>query len=67
MPEQGPLHAGFQRSADGESVPPRTPEGAMADSVEFGAQGTDIALVRLPEGTGECPSDPTPTAGGANG
>jgi spore coat protein CotH len=68
-PEEGPLHAGFRLSADGEELAlvdfnPAVP--ALVDSVTFGAQTTDISFGRLPDGTGDWILLPNPTPGYAN-
>ncbi|MCB0712008.1 MAG: lamin tail domain-containing protein [Ignavibacteriae bacterium] len=46
------LHANFTLSLSGETLFLVRPNEFVADSVEFGAQSTDIAYARYPNGTG---------------
>lgn len=50
--KQGPLHANFKLSADGEMLMLLTPEGELMDSISFGPQVTDLGYARVPNGTG---------------
>ena len=47
------LHADFALGKSGEAIFFSTPEGAVVDQVEFGAQVTDISTGRYPNGTGD--------------
>lgn len=51
--EQEGLHANFKLSKDGEAVYLVTPEGEIADQIVYGAQETDLAYARQPNGTGD--------------
>jgi len=51
-PEQGPLHARFKLSADGEEVLLSDVEGKLIDQVVFGAQEADVSMGRWPNATG---------------
>ncbi|HZV69585.1 MAG TPA: CotH kinase family protein [Saprospiraceae bacterium] len=48
----GPLHAGWKLSADGEGVFLSNTELSVVDSITFGLQTSDIAFARVPNGTG---------------
>lgn len=48
----GPLHANFKLSADGEVLFLLNPNLAIVDSVTFGIQTTDKSYSRIPNGTG---------------
>lgn len=68
--DQGPLHADFKLSAGGESaVLFLLDDGQLypVDSVTFGAQTTDVAYGRLPDGDGPWQVLDTPTPGASNG
>ena len=64
-PEQGPLHAPFALSGDGESLI-LSSDDAIVDQVDFGSQETDVSLARLPDGFGAWVACTTPTPGAAN-
>lgn len=51
--DDGPLHASFKLSADGESLVLSDPQLNVVDQVQFGAQETDVSYARVPNGTGE--------------
>ncbi|KAA3628466.1 MAG: T9SS C-terminal target domain-containing protein [Bacteroidetes bacterium] len=51
--EDGPLHASFKLSADGEDLILSDPQLNVIDHVAFGAQETDVAYARVPNGTGD--------------
>ncbi len=51
--EQGPLHAQFKLSADGEAVYLTDPNNAIIDEALFGEIPTDMAYAREPNGTGD--------------
>ncbi len=60
---QGDLHANFKLSADGETIHLAYEDGEVIDSVIFGAQTTDVATGRYPNGTGPFQElFPTPNA-----
>lgn len=64
--EQGPLHAGFRLSGDGEAVYLTDRDGTtILDQVDFGPQQDDVAWGRLPDGHGSWQAL-TPTPGVAN-
>ena len=48
----GPLHASWKLSVAGESVTLATPNEVIIDQIVFGAQTTDMASARIPNGTG---------------
>jgi len=50
--EEG-LHATFKLSAGGEHLLFSTAQGAVLDSVTFGAQTADLTMARVPNGTGD--------------
>ncbi|HAP69482.1 MAG TPA: hypothetical protein DCR04_07110 [Flavobacteriales bacterium] len=50
--EQGDNHANFKLSSNGEFLGLHYGDGTKIDSVSFGAQTTDIAYGRFPNGTG---------------
>lgn len=52
-PTEGPLHATFKLSVSGESVTLSDPSQNIVDQVIFGAQTTNMAYARIPNGTGE--------------
>jgi hypothetical protein len=49
---QGPMHANFKLSINGETLNLINAFGQIADEVVFGAQTTDLAFARRPNGTG---------------
>lgn len=50
--QDGPLHASWKLSVGGESVTLSTPNQDVLDQIIFGAQSTDLASARIPNGTG---------------
>ncbi|MFM1933069.1 MAG: hypothetical protein RL226_2372, partial [Bacteroidota bacterium] len=48
----GPMHANFKLSAEGETVWLMNSAGEIADQVVFGAQEADMGYARIPNGTG---------------
>ena len=65
--DQGDTHASFKLSADGETITLYNTDGAtLIDSIEFGAQSTDVSYGRYPDGTENWGSMETPTPGAAN-
>lgn len=50
--EDGPLHANFKLSASGEEVWLAASSGVVLDHVAFTAQTSNVALARIPNGTG---------------
>ncbi len=68
-PEEGPLHAGFKLSAEGEEVAlfDRVVAGARRiDHVRFGPLAPDVSWGRFPDGSGFITSFATATPGAAN-
>ncbi len=65
-PEQGPLHAPFRLSGDGESVVLTDAEGGLVDEISFGVQATDVSIGRSPDGEGDVVALVSPTPGEAN-
>ncbi|NMH26724.1 lamin tail domain-containing protein [Flavobacterium silvaticum] len=51
--DQGPLHATWKLSVDGEFVVLTDPNMITIDSVEFGPQTANMSAARIPNGTGE--------------
>ncbi len=49
---EGPLHANFKLSASGEDVWLSASSGLVLDHVVYGAQSTNVALARIPNGYG---------------
>jgi len=49
---QGPLHAGFKLSADGDNIIISDATLTILDEISFGDQFTDISMGRYPNGTG---------------
>jgi hypothetical protein len=50
--DQEGLHASFKLTADGERVMLSSSDGAVLDSLSYGAQTTNTSLARVPNGTG---------------
>lgn len=50
--DEGTLHANFKLSANGEEVWLAAPSGVVLDHVTFGTQSANVALARIPNGTG---------------
>lgn len=50
---EGPFHAGFKLSANGEVVIFSAPDGQILDNAPFGTQTADVAFARVPNGTGD--------------
>ena len=65
-PAEGPLHAAFRLSGDGESVELTSPAGSMVDAVEFGIQQAGIAWARSNDGGPEWGAARSPTPGATN-
>jgi hypothetical protein len=66
-PSQGPRHASWALSADGESVSLYDKDGrTLIDSVTFGPQATDVSYGRVPDGTGAWQMLAGATPGAAN-
>ncbi|TWU32194.1 CotH kinase family protein [Novipirellula artificiosorum] len=66
-PEQGDDHASFKLSAGGETVALYDFDGkSLVDSLEFGAQVTDVSYGRSPDGSATLSVLTTPTPGAAN-
>ncbi len=68
-PEQGPLHASFRLSADGEEIGLFESESqffALIDGFSFAAQMPDTSYGRFPDGSGALRYMPIPTPGAPN-
>lgn len=50
--DEGPLHTNFKLSASGEEVWLAASDGVVLDHLAFGAQTVNVALARIPNGTG---------------
>ncbi|TWU03414.1 lamin tail domain-containing protein [Neorhodopirellula pilleata] len=65
--DQGDNHASFKLSSGGETVALFDADGTtLVDSIEFGAQVTDVAYGRSPDGSDTLSVLTTPTPGAAN-
>ncbi len=64
--DQEGLHADFKLSAGGEFIGFSDLQGAVLDSVTFGAQTANLTMARIPNGTGEFVQG-HPTFNGRNG
>ena len=65
--EQGPLHADFKLSVEGESISIRGDDGvSLIDSYAFGPQVADISMGRTPDGGETWMTFDEPTPGSAN-
>lgn len=65
----GPLHATFSLSADGESIglfAPLAAEAAQIDAVDYDAQAADASMSRRPDGSDSWQEDLTPTPEATN-
>jgi hypothetical protein len=60
------LHAAFKLSAGGESLVLSNPNLAVVDATTFGAQQTNVATARYPDGSGGFVTTSTPTPGAPN-
>jgi CotH kinase protein/Chitobiase/beta-hexosaminidase C-terminal domain/Lamin Tail Domain len=61
------LHAGFSLDANGEAIALFDTDGVtLIDTIDFGAQETDISYGRLPDGADAWQALASPTAGAAN-
>jgi hypothetical protein len=66
-PTQGPRHVNFKLSNSGEAVGLFARDGVTPlDTVTFGAQATDVAYGRYPDGTGAWGAVTAPTPGAPN-
>lgn len=63
---QGPDHATFKLSADGEAFAIFAPDGTLLDKIEFGMATTDVSFARVPDGTGDFVSCTTSSCGATN-
>jgi len=66
QPEQGVLHVGIKLSSKGEQIGLTAPNGAVIDSLTFGAQITDQSYGRFPDGADLWRFFTTPTPGASN-
>ena len=64
--DEGPLHAGFKLSDEGEEVGLYDAAGMLVDSVTFGPQAVDRSYGRFPDGIGAWQSFSGPTPGQPN-
>jgi spore coat protein CotH len=64
--DQEGLHAGFKLSSNGEYILMSNPNLSVVDSTSFGAQVLNVAMARIPNGTGPFVQTATPTPGGPN-
>jgi len=65
--DQGGAHASFKLSSDGETIALYDIDGTtLIDSIEYGAQTTDVSYGRYPDGADLWGSMTTPTPGAAN-
>ncbi len=65
-PEQGPLHATFKLSDDGEDLGLFLPDTTQVNAITFGEQADDISMGRLPDGGSYWVFFEEPTPGGPN-
>jgi hypothetical protein len=65
-PAQGPMHAPFRLSADGESLRLLRPDGSQADAVSWRVQAEDRAWGRDGDGAAAWATLPEPSPGTAN-
>jgi hypothetical protein len=63
---QAGLHAAFKLSSGGEEVVLSNADLSVVDAVAFGPQQTNIAMARIPDGTGEFVLTDAPTPGLSN-
>ncbi len=63
---EGPLHAGFKLSADGEDIVLSDANGNSIDSITFGPQTANISYGRYPDGPHEWRFMGVPTPGAQN-
>lgn len=66
QPEQGPRHASFRLSGDGEQVVLTDPLDRLVDQVSFGPQEVDVSEGHFPDATGPWVPLATPTPGAPN-
>lgn len=62
----GELHAPFGLRAYEESVVLSTPEGRIADRVDYSRMESDVSMARTPDGTGDFALSTAPTPGYSN-
>ena len=65
-PEEGPLHADFKISADGEDILLSDANGTLIDSISFGPQTANISYERYPDGADNWQFSTNPTPGANN-
>jgi hypothetical protein len=65
-PNQGPLHATFKLSADGEDILLSDSNGALVDSISFGPQTANISYQRYPDAKNNWQFCSSPTPGAHN-
>ncbi|MBK9649465.1 MAG: lamin tail domain-containing protein [Deltaproteobacteria bacterium] len=64
--DDGPNHADFKLSGDGETLSLVNPDDELIDAVSFPALNDDQAYARLPDGEGAWDLSDTPTPGAEN-
>jgi hypothetical protein len=62
----GQLHTSFSLNANGEYLGLYGPDGTLIDEIHFGPQQSNIALARIPNGSGNFTQTAEPTPGSAN-
>lgn len=67
LPAQGPTHLPFKLKAAGEEFLLFDPKGAVADRHAWQTAVDDVALARLPNGSGAFAVCASPTCGASNG
>lgn len=65
-PEEGPLHADFKISADGEDILLSDANETLIDSISFGPQTANISYERYPDGADNWQFSTNPTPGANN-
>lgn len=65
-PAEGPLHATFRLSGDGESVVLTSPGGQLVDAVDFGPQAEGVSWARTSDGGPDWSASTIPTPGATN-
>ena len=60
------LHVNFKLSKSGEFIGLYSPDGIPVDTIEFGAQKTDVSIGRLPDGSTNLVVLPNPSPGQLN-
>jgi hypothetical protein len=66
-PALGPDHLAFALAVDGDELGLYAPDGTTMDFITYGQQASDVALARVPDGTGVWELRAAATPGAANG